>query len=151
MPTTKTPTKKTPVAKVVTPKKVDAVVKPVENKSVKTVLVDTKFNNPNILISPRKLRLMANSIKTHNPLEALTRLKFTNSLSARVLVKSIQSAINDAKSNHGLQESSLRFKTIRVDEGQKIKRMDKSHGSRFNRGVIIKRHSRLEIILTGQK
>jgi len=31
----------------------------------------------------------------------------------------------------------------------KIKRMDKSHGSRFARGIIQKRHSRLVIVLSG--
>jgi large subunit ribosomal protein L22 len=115
------------------------------------VFKDTRFSNKNILIGPRKLRFMATSIKTIQPSEALTRLKFTNTKSARILVKSILSAVNDAKSNHHLIESTLKFKSIRVDEGPKQKRMDKSHGSRFSRGVIIKRHSRLEIILTGQK
>lgn len=115
------------------------------------VFKDTKFFNKNILVGPRKLRLMATSIKTLLPGDALVRLKFTNTKSARILVKSILSAINDAKSNHHLVESTLKFKSIRVDEGPKQKRMDKSHGSRFSRGVIIKRHSRLEIILTGQK
>lgn len=109
-----------------------------------------KFLNKNILISPRKLRLLATEVKRLEPAKAMLQLKFTNSLSARVLVKSILSAVNDAIHNHGLIESTLRFYSIRVDEGLKFKRMDKSHGSRFNRGVIIKRHSRLEIILEGQ-
>ena len=126
-------------------KSTPVVAAPVNTKN------EIKFRNNNLLISPRKLRLLANDVKKLSPAEALVRLKFTNSLSARVLVKSILSAVNDATHNHGLLESSLRFSSIRVDEGQKIKRMDKSHGSRFARGVIIKRHSRLEIMLTGQK
>ncbi|MCL4384431.1 uL22 family ribosomal protein [Patescibacteria group bacterium] len=139
--TAKPVTKKTAAPQVLPP----APVAPVATSA------EIRFRNNNLLISPRKLRLLANVVKTLVPAEALLRLKFTNSKSARILVKSIQSAVNDATRNHGLLESSLRFRSIRVDEGQKIKRMDKSHGSRFNRGVIIKRHSRLEIMLTGQK
>lgn len=127
-----------------TPKKITTV-------AATPVLAETRFINKNILIGPRKLRLMAKELKNITPVDAMTRLKFTNTKSARILVKSILSAVNDAKSNHHLVESSLKFKSIRIDEGQKIKRMDKSHGSRFNRGVIIKRHSRLEILLSGQK
>ena len=140
------------MAQIITKKTIHKVASPVvETAPVVHPIVKTKFNNKNILISPRKLRLLATEVKKLTPADAMLKLKFTYSLSARVLVKSILSAVNDAIHNHGLIESTLRFYSIRVDEGLKIKRMDKSHGSRFNRGVIIKRHSRLEIILEGQK
>jgi large subunit ribosomal protein L22 len=100
--------------------------------------------NKNLKISPRKLLLLANQVKKLSPTEALTRLKFTNTKASRLLVKEIQNVIANAK-NHQLNQDHLVFDSILVGEGMKIKRMDKSHGSRFARGLIQKRHSRLTI------
>ena len=127
-----------------------------DTKPVEVVKADTKpvsqtarYFNKNIKISPRKLRLLARTIKKVQPQIALTQLKFTNSKSARILEKAVQSVISAAKNNYNLAPETLKFDSIRVDEGLKIKRMDKSHGSRFSRGLIQKRHSRLEIIVKG--
>lgn len=117
---------------------------------VKTVN-SARYLNKNVMISPRKLRLAINEVKKFKPQEALERLKFTNTKAARILVKSIQNIISDAKNNFGLNPVTLEFDSIKVDEGMKIKRMDKAHGSRFARGLIQKRHSRLEIIVKGNQ
>ncbi|MFA5827871.1 MAG: uL22 family ribosomal protein [Candidatus Shapirobacteria bacterium] len=117
----------------------------VEKAVEKPVAPIVRYLNKNIKISPRKLRLLARTIKKVTPQVALTQLKFTNSKSARVLLKAVQTVISTAKSNYSLAPETLTFDSIRVDEGLKIKRMDKSHGSRFSRGLIQKRHSRLEI------
>jgi len=109
-----------------------------------------RYFNKNVKISPRKLRLLARTIKKVQPLMAITQLKFTNSKSARVLLKAVQNVVSTAKNNYNLIPETLEFDSIRVDEGLKIKRMDKSHGSRFSRGLIQKRHSRLEIIVKGK-
>jgi large subunit ribosomal protein L22 len=140
----KSKTDKKPVAK----KPVEKAIKPVETKK-ETVYAVAKYHNKNLMISPRKLRLLANSIKKLSPGEALLRLKFTNTKAARILVKSIQNVIADAKNNFNLDTNTLKFDTIQVDEGLKIKRMDKSHGSRFARGLIMKRHSRLILNVKG--
>lgn len=123
----------------------EAVQQPVVLTSKKA-----KYLNKNIQISPRKLRLLATSIKTLNPKDALNQLKFVNTKAARVLVPALKNIIADAKNNFGLNPDTLKFDAVQVDEGMKIKRMDKSHGSRFNRGIIQKRHSRLEIIVSGK-
>jgi large subunit ribosomal protein L22 len=136
-----------------TPKKVVAkkttktvIEKPVE---VAIAVKKAKYINKNIQISPRKLRLLATTMKSLSPVEALDRMKFTNTKAARVLVQALKNIIADAKTNFNLNTDTLKFDTVKVDEGMKIKRMDKSHGSRFNRGIIQKRHSRLEIIVSG--
>ncbi len=141
-------TKKPVVKKPVVVKK--TAVKPVEKpievvKATKTA----KYLNKDIQISPRKLRLLVNEIRKLSPVEALNRVKFVNTKSARVLVKALTNVIADAKNNFGLDVNSLHFDTIKADEALKIKRMDKSHGSRFQRGLIQKRHSRLCIIIKG--
>lgn len=109
-----------------------------------------RYTDKNIKISPRKLRLLANSVRKLTPVSALTRLSLTNTKSARVLVRAIKTVVSVAKNNYNLSSENLKFESILVDEGQKIKRMDKSHGSHFARGIIIKRHSRLIIIVKGQ-
>lgn len=130
-----------------------AVSKKITPPAVETKIPQTKicvYHNDNLKISPRKLRLLANSIKKLPPQEVLVKLSFTNTNAARILSKAIKTVVSSAKNNYNLSESSLKFDSIIVNEGQKIKRMDKSHGSRFARGIIIKRHSRLVITLKGQ-
>lgn len=110
----------------------------------------SRYTDKNIKISPRKLRLLATSIKKISPQVALTRLSLTNTKAARVLVSALKTAISVAKNNYDLSPETLKFESITVNEGPKTKRMDKSHGSHFARGIIIKRHSYLTIIVKGQ-
>jgi large subunit ribosomal protein L22 len=144
--------KKVSTKKVVTKKVVDkktlnkAEGKPVEvTKTVKTA----KYLNKDIQLSPRKLRLLVNDVRKFTPVEALNRVKFVNTKAARIMVKALTNIIADAKNNFNLDTNSLQFDTIKADEALKLKRMDKSHGSRYARGLIQKRHSRLVIIIKG--
>lgn len=109
-----------------------------------------QYLDKNVKISPRKLRLLAQSVKKLSPQQALVRLQFKNSKSARILHRAIKNIIADSTHNFSLKPDSLGFVTINVDQGPKFKRMDKSHSSRFARGVIQKRHSRLKIIIKGK-
>lgn len=118
-------------------------------ETVETKLGQAKYINKNLKISPRKLRLLVTDIKKLDPLTCITRLKFSQTNAGRLLVKCISDAVASAKNNYNLLPASLKFTEFRVDEGMKIKRMDKSHGSRFARGIIQKRHSRLVIVLSG--
>ncbi len=126
--------------------------KEVQEKPVVAVpeIKTARYLDKNVKISPRKLRLLANTVKKVKPEAALDQLKFTNVKSARILHKAIKNVIADAKNNFSINPESLKFESIRVDDSLKIKRMDKSHGSRFARGLIQKRHSRLEIIVKGE-
>ena len=135
--------KKTAPKKVVAPK---AVKQPVVVANTTKV---ARYLNKNIQISPRKLRLLVNEVRKLSPVEALNRVKFINTKAGRILVKALTNVIADAKNNFNLDTNSLKFDTIKADEALKIKRMDKSHGSRFARGLIQKRHSRLVIIVKG--
>ncbi len=140
-----------------TPKKVAVAKTPVKELSeAKSRIGGTpefklsKYTDKNIKISPRKLRLLTTSIKKISPSVALTRLSLTNTKAARVLASALKTAISVAKNNYDLIPETLKFDTITVNEGPKTKRLDKSHGSHFARGVIIKRHSYLTIIVKGQ-
>lgn len=136
--------------KVVAPK---TDIKPIAKKETKPEVkkLETKtfkYSHPDLKVSPRKLRLLADAIKKLTPAEALVKLQFTNSNSSRLLKVVLTNAVNTAK-NSGLLGDTLKFDAMTIDEGKKTKRMDKSHGSRFARGIIIKRHSRLNIVLSG--
>jgi large subunit ribosomal protein L22 len=139
----KTITKKETTKKVATPKVAPIIAAAPEYKL-------SKYTDKNIKISPRKLRLLATSIKKISPEVAQTKLSLTNTKAARVLASALKTAISVAKNNYDLSPETLKFDTITVDEGPKTKRMDKSHGSHFARGIIIKRHSYLTIIVKGQ-
>ena len=133
-------TKKNTIKKTVVEAK--PIIKKIETKTV-------KFSHTNLKVSPRKLRLLVATVKKLSPAMAMSTLQFTNSHSARLLRDVLNNAINTAKNNNQLIVDTLKFINITVDEGQKIKRMDKAHGSRFARGMIMKRHSRLNIVLSG--
>ena len=151
MATTKKTTTKAKVVKtkaIKKPVETVAAVKPVETKT-ETVFKTAKYVNKNIQLSPRKLRLLVDEIRKLSPTEALNRVKFVNTKAARILTQALKNIIADAKNNFNLDTNSLKFDTIKADEALKIKRMDKSHGSRFARGLIQKRHSRLVIIVKG--
>ncbi len=108
------------------------------------------YSHPNLQVSPRKLRLLANSLNKKLPYsDLLTILRFTNSKPGRVLYLGLKNLLADAKTNHHLDPSSITLLTIRVDDGPKRKTIDKSHGSRFARGIITKRHSRLILQASG--
>lgn len=130
-----------------TPKVKETAVKPVEVKKIEVTLV--KFSHPNLKVSPRKLRLLVNSLTKFNPNEVVVKLRFVNSNASRLFLTVLKNAIATAKNNYNLNPETLKFHEVRVDEGSKLKRMDKSHGSRFARGIIVKRHSRLSIVLSG--
>jgi len=144
-----TPAKKTTAPKTVVTKTItlDKQVEPAV--AGETRLGRARFINKNLKVSPRKLRLLVNGIKKFDPLTAIAKLKFTNTNAARLLLKCLEDAVASAKHNYNLVPETLKYTDFRVDEGMKIKRMDKSHGSRFARGIIQKRHSRLTIILSG--
>lgn len=141
--------------------KIKAVKKPIEVKSAeikqpveKKILnkiegKTAQYVNKNVMISPRKLRLLVDRIRPLSPESALLALKFVNTKAARILIQALKNVIADAKNNFNLDTNSLKFDTIKADEGTKIKRMDKSHGSHFARGLIQKRHSRLLIKVKG--
>jgi len=141
--TKKTTVKKEVTKKVAAPKVATPVVAAPEYKL-------SKYTDKNIKISPRKLRLMAMSLKKLSPQQAAIKLSLTNTKAARVLTSALKTVVSVAKNNYNLPPESLKFESIQVDEGPKIKRMDKSHGSHFSRGIIMKRHSRLIIIVKGQ-
>jgi ribosomal protein L22 len=72
-------------------------------------------------------------------------------VAATPILKTIKQGMANATHNLRLDPKTLVLKNILVDEGRSAKRMDKSHGSRFDRGIIHKRSSNITVILESKE
>ncbi len=98
-----------------------------------------------IRTSPRKLRLVADSIRKLSPEKALLYLKFTGKAAASPLYKAIKQAVASAKDQKGLDVGKLSFKTLDVMEGPTYKRFQPV--SRGMAHSILKRTSHIHVEL----
>jgi len=100
-------------------------------------------------ISPRKLNLVAQSIKGFKATYALEVLKNLNKKAADLLILTLKQGIGNAINNFNLDKESLVIKKIEVGKGPILKR-----GRPIARGQwheILKRTSNLEIFLEGNE
>jgi large subunit ribosomal protein L22 len=100
-------------------------------------------------ISPRKLNLVAQSIKGLKATYALEVLKNLNKKAADLLILTLKQGIGNAVNNFNLDKESLVIKKIEVGKGPILKR-----GRPVARGQwhpILKRTSNLKIFLEGQE
>lgn len=102
----------------------------------------------NIRISPKKLRFFADSVKRMSPTAAVESLLYSPNKPARIFYKSIKSAINNAKQTLKVGDDLLQFKTLTIEEGQKMKRYRPA--GRGTANTIRKRFSHIKIILTSK-
>jgi len=96
-------------------------------------------------ISPHKARLVADLVRGKAVDDALTILKFTPKKSARMVNKTLRSAVASAKDTNLLDVDNLFVKTILVDEGPRLKRWRPRAMGRATR--IIKRTSNITLVL----
>src|SRR3989344_9199805 len=99
-----------------------------------------------IRISPRKVRLVADSIRNLPLNKALSALSMTQKRGATVLENVFKSAIGNAVNNSKKSVDSLRIKGIEVWDGPAIKRFHASTRGRVH--PYKKRSSHIKIILT---
>ena len=96
------------------------------------------------LVSPKKLKPIADFARKLKPADALARLPFVGKKAAADLIKVIKSALANAK-NLGVAEDTLVFKEISINEGPRLKR-----GQPVSRGQwhpIKKRMAHIRVIL----
>jgi large subunit ribosomal protein L22 len=101
----------------------------------------TKFQR----ISPKKAREVARELQGLPANEALDLLKFIPRKGARMLYKTLHSAIANAENNHDLSSDDLIVKSAIVEEGPAMKRFKPV--ARGSAHPIRKRTSHLRIIL----
>lgn len=86
--------------------------------------------------SPRKLRLVANAVRGLRPDKAVDYLKLIPKRAATPLMQVFQQGIANAKNNFQVSPGDLTTASLMIEEGPRgPKRMDKSHGARFDRGL----------------
>lgn len=113
--------------------------------------MEVKASATYLRISPRKLRLAVDGLSGLSPKAALLRLEFYRQSGGIFVQKLVKQALANAVNNFKLPEEGLKIKKIAVDEGPRIKRMDKSHGARFDRGIIKKRMSSMFLVLEAKE
>jgi large subunit ribosomal protein L22 len=97
-------------------------------------------------MSPSKVGEVTRMIQGLSASRALEVLRFVPRKSARMVEKTLKSAIANATNNAKLAADSLRVKEAVANEGPRLKRFQpKARGSA---GPIIKRTSHIQIILT---
>lgn len=96
-------------------------------------------------IAPRKVRLVADSIRGKKTGEAETILNFTVKKAARPLLKLLKTALADAQHNFHLDQNNFYIAKITVDEGPKTKRwMPRARGQASE---IQKKTSHITLVL----
>ncbi|MBI3384913.1 50S ribosomal protein L22 [Candidatus Gottesmanbacteria bacterium] len=110
------------------------------------VIAYTKY----LRISPRKVRIIASGIKKMSLEQVLAKMPFLLKAGAKPILKTVQSALANAEKNYSLKSENLIIKNIIVEESNRLKRMDRSHGSRFSRGIKQKRGCHIKVILTSK-
>jgi large subunit ribosomal protein L22 len=99
----------------------------------------------NVRVSPRKLNLMAQSIRGKAASTALAELTFSPRRIAKDVKKALQSAIANAENNHQLDVDRLVVSEASVGKGLVMKRF---HARARGRGAaVIKPFSHLTIVV----
>lgn len=98
-----------------------------------------------IRISPRKVRLIADSIRNLSLMEAQDALSVISKRGGYDLEKVLKSAIANATNNAKLDKNNLKIKSIDVLEGSMLKRFRPSTRGRVHR--YAKRSTNIKIIL----
>jgi Ribosomal protein L22 len=83
--------------------------------------MEKTFYFKNLPISPKKLRFLLPKLKKISPVSSLEYLEYLPKKGAKILKKAVKNAIDAAKSSLKINENELKFKTLAVDEGRKLK------------------------------
>ena len=102
-----------------------------------------------VRIAPRKARLVTDLIKGKPVEEALTILRFVPKKAARLVDKTLRSAVANAEQNPNIDVDTLYIKRIFVDGGPTMKRWRPRAMGRATK--IIKRTSHITVILDEAK
>ena len=99
-------------------------------------------------MSPQKVGEVTRLIQGKSASEALELLKFIPRKSARMIEKTLKSAIANATNNNKLAADALRVKEAVANEGPRLKRFQpKARGSA---GPIIKRRCHIKITVSDE-
>lgn len=102
-----------------------------------------------IHVSPRKLRLVADLVRSMQVDSALEQLRFSSKNAALPLTKAINSAVANAQHNFNLNKENLYVKAVTIDQGPVYKTYaPRAQGRAF---VERKRTSHINVILESRE
>ena len=91
--------------------------------------MEVKASLKHLRMSPQKVRLVLDIVRTMPVEKALDQLRFQKKLAASSVAKLLNSAIANAVNTYSLEKSNLYIKSIQADEGVMLKRfMPRAHG-----------------------
>lgn len=99
-----------------------------------------------VRVSPKKAREITREIQGRRAAEAQQLLKFIPRKSARLVAKTLHSAISNAENNNNLSGEDLVISKAVIEEGPTLKRF--RAGARGSAKPIQKRTSHIRIILS---
>lgn len=108
-------------------------------------MTEIKAQLNNLRLAPRKVRAVSNLIKGKNALDALNQLEIVIKRPSLHVAKLLKSAIANAENNHDMVKENLYVKSIRVNEGVKLKRFKPKGFGRVS--PIEKKTSHINLIL----
>lgn len=100
-------------------------------------------------IPAQKARLVVDQVRGLSAEAALELLKFSTKKAAKLVKKTVDSAIANAEHNNGLDLDDLFIKTAFVDEGPVVKRFHARARGRGNQ--VLKRSCHISVILADKK
>ncbi len=102
----------------------------------------------NVTVSPQKMREVVRQIQGLPAEQAVAVLTMVPRKSARLVIKTLQSAIANAENNNNLKVENLRVKEAVAGAATTLKRFTaKARGSA---GPILKRRSHIRIVLSDE-
>ena len=100
-------------------------------------------------VSAQKTRLVADMVRGKKVDEALILLRFTPKKSGRLITKVLRSAMANAENTKAVDLEKLYIKTIKIDQGPRLKRFRPRAMGRATR--IIKPSSHITVVLREKK
>jgi large subunit ribosomal protein L22 len=107
--------------------------------------VESRATTKYLRISPQKARLVVDMIRGQRVEQALGILEFTTKRAARIVAKTLKSAVANAESGQSVDVDALYVKRAYVDEGPVLKRfLPRAHGRAT---PILKRTSHVTVVV----
>lgn len=100
-------------------------------------------------VSPRKVRLVLELIRGKPATEALTLLQFLPQPSARIVWKTVKSAVANAENNFNLNPDALVIKRAEAGDARTLRRFKAR--SRGRTSPRLRRSSHIEIVVDGDE
>lgn len=107
--------------------------------------MEVKAIAKSIRMSPRKVRLVVDALRSLTIEQAFQVLDATQNRAAGPIAKTLESAVANATTNNNLDKENLEIASIMVNEGQALKRFHPSSRGRVH--PYKKRSSHITIVL----